>query len=76
VGTGTMDGSDVGFLVDFSCHRAVDLPFLRRLRSAHDPWRRPLHVHGATSPRQRRITRLRREFEELREQVKKQAAVR
>ena len=28
--------SDVGFRRDFSCHRAVDLSFLRRLYRAHD----------------------------------------
>ena len=28
VGTWTMDGTDVGFLVDFPCHRAVDLSFI------------------------------------------------
>ena len=36
-----MDGSDVGFRMDFSCHRAVDLSFLRRLYRAHD--RRSFH---------------------------------
>lgn len=73
MGTGTMDGSDVGFLVDFSCHRTVDLPFLRRLRSAYDRWRGPFHVHHHDSEE---TTRLRRELEELRERVKKQAAAR
>jgi hypothetical protein len=54
VGTGTVDGSDVEFLVDFSTHRAVDLSFFRRLHSSDDQERRSFHVHGTASSEQRR----------------------
>jgi len=71
-----VDGSDVGFRMDFSCHRAVDLSFLRRLYRAHDRRGWSFYVHGAASPRQRRDKSASPGLEELREQVKKQAAAR
>lgn len=76
MGTGAMDGSDVGFLVDFSCHRLLIFLFfvvsvVHMIRGGgHFMCMGPHHRDSEE------ITRLRREFEELREQVKKQAAAR
>ena len=74
MGTWTMDGTDVGFLVDLPCNRATDLLFSCGSRAAH--YRcggrfMCMETHHRDSDE---IDRLRRELDELREQVKKQRA--
>jgi hypothetical protein len=51
VGTGTVDGTDVGFLVDLPRDRTADLSLLRDGHGAHGERRRPFHVHGTASTR-------------------------
>jgi hypothetical protein len=68
-----MDGSDVGFLVDFPAIGLLIFLFRRSVvrmigGGGHFMCMGP-HHHDSEE-----ITRLRRELEELREQVKKQAA--
>ena len=46
MGTGTVDGTDVGFLVDFPLDRAAGLSLFRDRHRAHDERREPLHLHG------------------------------
>ena len=74
MGTGAVGGSDVGFLVDISCHRAVDLPFfvivvVRVIGGGGRFMCIGPHDHDTEE-----TARLRREIEELREQIRKQQA--
>lgn len=76
VGTRTVDdGTDGGILVDLPCDRIPGLSLLRDRHGAHDERRRPIHV-GPHHADGEEMARLRREVDDLREQMKKQGAAR